>query len=318
MRYFDIVITDSKGTALDRWRSHDENGTVKDGFLRVEINAQVSVQSQASSNTSVKIWGVPLKYLSQKYNMNGMKMEVYGGMAKGLPIANEAQRGLLFRGEIIRTYPMWENTSICINFIAIAYAKTKRIDDKSFIFKWSKGQKLSDAIKQTFLDISSIDIRISDQLVNNFDEIAHFSTIQDFGRYIKQRSKSLLILNNYTGVDFAFENEKLIFTDNTVQQTKKAKIIDFKDFIGQPTWQHVVNIDVRLVMRGDLMINDVVNLPDRLNAIYNPEHLGFNQRDLLSFTGDWIINTIQHVGDSRNLSGDAWVTMLNLTKTSKI
>ena len=50
--------------------------------------------------------------------------------------------------------------------------------------------------------------------------------------------------------------------DGTTSFTPKA--INFFDLIGQPTWLNYAQIQIQVVMRGDIQVGDVVSLPSGL------------------------------------------------------
>ena len=313
MRYFDIILTDSSGKALDRWRSHDDNMNAKPNAIKVEINAPITLLSQADNNTSVIVYGLELSRLRQSYNPVDSKIEVYGGMGKGLPFAKPEQAGLLFRGDVFSVYPVYSRGMVAVKFDIRPSLKTPRAEGGNFIFKWDKGMQLSTAIKNMFPDFA-VTANVSPQLTTNFNMLSRFVTTQDFARWLKQYTQAFKISNKYTGVDFHFENNALIFDDHTGTTSDKPKDILITDFIGQPTWQGLQSVDCRVCMRGDLKITDKVRLPELLASTYNQQIITQKVRETLSFKGDWTVQGLTHLGDSRGGSADSWVTILNLLK----
>ena len=84
----------------------------------------------------------------------------------------------------------------------------------------------------------------------------------------------------------------------------------FQDLIGQPTWIEAPFIQFKTMMRADLKVGDQVTLPKTLvtNSAQAQSSL-INQQ--VAFQGKFQIQTIRHVGNFRQATGDAWVTVFD-------
>jgi hypothetical protein len=82
--------------------------------------------------------------------------------------------------------------------------------------------------------------------------------------------------------------------------------------IGNVTWIGPNTVQFKCVMRADIHFNDVVTLPQNAIVSYGantqPE---INQQTL--FQGSFTIQRIRHVGNYRQASADAWVTIFDAT-----
>jgi len=85
--------------------------------------------------------------------------------------------------------------------------------------------------------------------------------------------------------------------------------------IGQPTWIDYNTIQVKLVMRGDLNVSDVITLPPSLATATQQSFLNF--QDKSSFTGNFQINEVEHFGNFRQPDAASWNTTVTAVALSK-
>lgn len=74
---------------------------------RVEMDIPVSFMHEPVSSAFVRIWGVSLAEISQSADLNGLNISIFGGFAKGLPLANPLQSGRLASGQILQAFGNW-------------------------------------------------------------------------------------------------------------------------------------------------------------------------------------------------------------------
>jgi len=311
-RYFDVAIFDTQNKLVERFRSHDDQSRPKDGALMIEISAAVTLHANAGEGTVVTIYGLSRKYLQQQFNLNGFRIEVYGGMAKGLPLANPAQRGLLFVGNVQETTPMLEMGNVILVLSVTANAINPRSKPVNLFFKLKKGEKLENGIKNLFPN-EKLNISISDRLIVDYDIDKHFTVFDDFARYVFELSKHIIKDTEYKGVNASHKKDGIIFLDFS-KPSKKIIKIDFKDLIGQPTFRDLYTIDARFVMRGDLSLGDTIQFPDKMNVQFGQGTFPLNTRQQATFKGNFTVLDLHHIGNSRASSGDSWVTLVTAGK----
>jgi hypothetical protein len=113
-------------------------------------------------------------------------------------------------------------------------------------------------------------------------------------------------MQNYPGVVLVMQKGGSDAHDGT--SPIGSKQIQFIDLVGQPTWIENKKISIKVVMRGDLKVGDQIMLPptpvittaDAQSGVHTP----------LTFQGTFTIQSLRHIGNFRQPSGDAWVTVI--------
>ena len=315
MRWYRIRVIAPDGKIREEWNSHRPNGLINNGALRVEFALPVTSMTESAGNAELKVWGVPLSYFSQSYNLNGCSIYIEAGMTKGLPLANPNQKGLVLKGRIQASYPLWEGTNAYLQMVIIAGSNTLS-DPRQLIVNWKKGQKLADVLKETLKEYQS-DIQISDNLVCNFDHTGHYETYESLSTQLEQYTKAFIKDPNYQGVKITKQNGKLYVFDGT-KTANKTVTIDFKDLIGQPQWLNTAQITMTTMLRGDILFGNNIKMPERLISQYAFNSAISNEREKLNFKGTFNVVGITHIGDFRNPHPDAWSTILTVTKNFNV
>ncbi|MDR8399212.1 hypothetical protein NE850_23095 [Paraburkholderia sp. USG1] len=377
MRYYQITVTDqdanvlvqstnprdgfslsqdlpaSTWTSLNAGMSVDQLGSTNYAAQRIEVDLTATPlhAPDAKAKPYVKIHGVTLPQISSASNLNGKFVAIYGGMAKGLPLANPQQAGLLVAGQIQQCIGNWIGVEQSLTLYVIpggsasAYnqaANGQTLDTPvtptspaNLIFQWSKGQSLVSAILQTLNNAFpqlGIAGAISTQLVWGSDvpKTAYFQTLQQFAQFVHETSVSVLAgpapANNtygfsintpYQGVTMTLQGGIITLFDSSTQTNPIQ--IGFNDMIGQPTWGAPGKVQLTTVMRGDISVGDFVQLPPTvgvtLQGAYSQSGVSpFNTpfQDNSAFAGVFLVQKCRHVGDSRNADGTAWVSVFEL------
>lgn len=316
MRYYRIVL--GKGSGGREFTSF-VNGKSIPGALNVELDIPVIPFATPMGAGAITIWGVPLSDISQASDFNGMDISVYGGMQKGLPLANPAQSGLLAQGKVFQAFGNWIDTEQTLNFNIQASIGT--IDEpKNIILNWKKKAKLSEAIQNTlstaFPDFK-LDIKISDKLVLPADEIGYFQTLVQFAQYIRVVSQTILG-GDYPGVDIVLTESTLKIYDGTTQASPLQ--IAFQDMIGQPTWIDPLTVQTKFVMRADINVGDYLKFPPALvtNTSAGAATAGSNLKQKSTFQGTFQANLVRHIGNFRQPDAASWVTVVNAAATQPV
>lgn len=322
MRYYSIVLKNPKtgailqpaslgGTSPQATYTSFVNGKTLPGALNVEIDIPTNYLSQPIGKPFIRVWGISLQEIAQSAELTGTVIEVYGGMQKGLPLANPKQAGLLFSGVIFQALGNWVGTAMTLDLVVYG-GESPITGTPNLTFDWKKGTPLSQAIDRTlstaFPKIKR-DIKISSDLVLANDEPGFYSDVVSFAQYIKQRSAAI-IGGTYPGVDIALSETTFKVYDGTTQTTPLQ--IQFQDMIGQPTWIDPATVQVKFVMRADISVGDYVKFPVSPTISSPAANSPFiSQR--LTFQGTFLVKRVRHVGDFRNPDASSWVTIVDAT-----
>jgi hypothetical protein len=310
------------------------NGKLDPGALRVELQLEETSYATPTGQSLVTIWGVPLVEnagksgnkqkggpsgnipgISQASDLNNLDITVSAGMQNGLPFATQNvadnQQGVLVTGYILQAYGNWMDVNQSIGLVISSGFTTTQDDPANIVVTWKKGQKLADALQQTFQTAYpnlKPDINISSNLVLPSDEATQFDTVQALAPWVKQISQQI-IGGNYPGVDMWVTNGVIkVFDYGT--NTNTPITIKFIDMMGQPTWLNTQEISFATVMRADIDIGSYIQLPElsAQQSITTPQS-DSQYRNKSAFKGTWQVSQIRHVGDSRAASALSWVSI---------
>jgi hypothetical protein len=101
------------------------------------------------------------------------------------------------------------------------------------------------------------------------------------------------------------QNGEITVHDGTGMPATKQ--IQFVDLVGEPSWISTYTISVKVVMRGDLRVSDKITLPPTPVITTFAAQQGIPGK--LTFDGTFTIQSLRHIGSSRNPDGNAWVTV---------
>lgn len=295
------------------------NGQFDPGALDVEFDLPVAAfaEPMGESGAHVRIWGVPLAWIGQANNLNGKSIDIYGGMQKGLPLANPQQSGLLLSGTILQAFGNWIGTDQTLELVIFTETGTA----PNLPVVWKKGTSMSDMINTTLttgFPGYTADIQISDSLVFFQDVVGHYSSLTTFAQFVKATSASIFNPTGSTGparagVDITIKNQKFIVRDDTT--AKQPKRIAFTDLIGQPTWIGPGQIQITVVMRADISGLDYIALPQTLISQTSTGSPPGSKNSSI-FQGTFRVNLMRHVGRFRSPLAQDWVTVLDCTQVN--
>ncbi|HVY15948.1 MAG TPA: hypothetical protein VHB27_12025 [Rhodopila sp.] len=324
MRYYRIEFAKPDGTAytfkslngqvltslLPQGPQTPQYGLTNPAALLVEFDLPMANYANPDNNAWLRVWGLGLEDIGSTANLNGLTVSIYGGMARGLPLANPAQAGLLVRGQVWQAYGNWVGTDQTIDMILKPGGDFAGTYEKpgNFPFSWKAGTPLADAIKQTLavgMPKYPAKVQISPKLVIGYDQVGYYQTLGDFADFIYQLSLSIITDDNYDGVIISTNGDTILVIDGTV--TPPPKQIAFQDLIGQPTWFAPNQISVKFVLRADLQIGDVIQLPPALfTTQLGAVPPGIPNR--LTFSGNFKVMHLHHFGNSRQPDAASWNT----------
>lgn len=313
MRFYSIEITDpTNGVVKLRYSTQNADGSNNTAALRVNFDIPFSNASSPAGLAFVRIYGVPFTELSQANNLINNQIIMYGGMSKGLPLANPMQQGIILKGKIWQAFGNWQGTQVTLD-IVVSTSDTDLQNAINFNIYWKKGQQLTDAVKESLRTAYkdreiNINGSFDPRLIATSDQIGAYTNLTQLGTAVYEASKSIITDQNYNGAHITRTNNGFVIYDNSTAY--KPKELLFTDFIGNATYTDYQQINFKVVLRGDLVVGDVIKMPARSN-IANSRNSFTQFRDHISFQNNFRISQIRHLGDSRTNSAESWCSVID-------
>lgn len=309
MRSYSLQITAPNSTTLIRNYTNLVNGAIDLNGLDIEFDLPVSGAAIPVGNGFIRIWGVPLRDLAQTPDLNLKGFKLYGGMAKGLPLANPAQAGLLAAGSILQSFGNWVGTEQTLDLVVAGPTGTPG-HPKNFNFDWARGTPLLAAIKTTLMRAYpgyTFSGSCAPGLVSPRDVKGSYSTLNQFAGFIKQMTRTLGG-GTYEGLDITLTGQTFVAFDATSPSSPKT--IDFKDLMGQPVWLGIGQIAVTTVLRADISVGTFVRLPSTLVSNTAASTVVNTTPSATLFAGSFLVVGVRHLGHLRQPDGNSWSTQL--------
>ncbi len=293
--------------------------------LNVELDINILDVDQTGGGSTAVIWGIALADISQATHLMNKNVTVSGGMQQGLPLANAQapEAGVLLKGYIWQAFGNWVGTEMWLTLVMLNVdapvtpppPNAPNPPPRNIVLNWLKGTKLSDALQtalQTAYPKQKLSINISPQLVAPQDNPGYYPNLRDLNIYLRDVSQQIMTgMATYPGVGCCLQQGNLTVHDGTDKPS--PKMIQFTDLVGQPTWIEPLTIQVKVVMRGDLAVNDMIKLPPTPVITTAAAQTGLNTP--LTFTGTFQIKSLRHVGNFRAPDGAAWVSIIEAYQT---
>jgi len=333
-------VANSKGIKQESTYTSYVNGQTLPGALQISLNI-TSYTSEAPGSGYIDIWGVSKEEISSSFNLIGFDITVYAGMKKGLPLANPSlSMTPIAMGKIIQCYGNWQGTEQVLHMDIVPVNVGRSSDIANFSFSLKANGSLKEAILATMgkaMPSTKTSVFISDKIKFDTDMKGVYPSLQTFAMMLLQLTSGRTAFQGiktvtgqkYAGIQCMVQanGSGVMFTDHTVA-TKGGKeaqggvgplLINFSDIIGQPTWQSLGVLNFKTVMRSDLHFADRIKLPEAVAAIaiLQPkaapttilnQSLSFSTRNKSTFTGEFIVSSVRHMGNFRGPSGNDWVT----------
>jgi hypothetical protein len=317
VRFYRIIITDPTSGAVLFQYTNQQNGRPDMGAPDIELDiSNMGLAVPITGSSFVRIWGIPLAQIAQGNNLNGKSIAVYGGMQKGLPLANPAQAGLLVQGTISPAYGNWQGTAMTLDMQITPYLYASLQQDVNIVLNWKAGQPLATALQNAFataFPASQAAVTISSALVQNYDEPSFHGNVQQLAQYVIQKTQAM-VGGDYPGVEIAMNGPVITATDGTSPTTPTQ--INFQDLVGQPTWRDLSTLQVQTVMRGDIPFGAYAKLPPTLTAVtaaaVAPPAAGNISRSNSAFQGTFRVLRVRHVGRARQPDAGSWCSIFDL------
>lgn len=281
--------------------------------LHMEMDIPVSAFGAPGGGAYVRVWGISIGEIGQAASLTNKRIEVYGGMQKGLPLATAAfqanQAGLLTQGLIFPAFGNWIGTDMTLDLVIIP-EQGRNDDPRNLVINWKAGTPLATALRNTLTTAFpgyEVDINISDKLVLAHDETGYYRTLTQLAQWVEAVSIDI-VGGTYAGVSITFDNRKIVVFDRTTRSNPKQ--IAFTDLIGQPTWVNSNTIQLTTMVRADIKLKDEIRMPP--SVVTNTAAAAWalvNQK--AAFEGVFQVADIRHTGQFRNPDASAWVTTIN-------
>lgn len=330
VRFYRIEITDETGAivkfgdSLMSFSSHNDFGIFKPGALGIEFDLPVFAADVPAGDGLVKIYGLPLEILNQASVLNLKNIRIEAGMMPGFPLASEqakampARRGVIFEGSIKQAFGTWQGTEQSLDLIVTVQLTSKPKEapkeTRTLLFNCKAGQSFQDAISQAVSAAGiAANIKIDSRLVASEPIIFHNDNMQAFALTLKRQSRQIVKDASYPGLFTIRRVGGYDFVDNSAQSA--AIPVKFNDLIGQPVWHDLIQAQMKLVMRADIIVGSTIQMPEEYIAINKSRILG-SAKEQITFVGTAFVNQVRHVGNSRQPDANSWVTIIDVILNS--
>ncbi|WP_321868598.1 hypothetical protein [Paraburkholderia tropica] len=311
--------------------SAPDGATSNTSFLDIELDLNSNSDSTMNQGSQmVTIRGVTPQMISQVNSLNGMQIAVYGGFAKGMPLATAmAATGFspLVKGTIFGAIGNWVGTDLYISLPIIPADGVGIVDSSGSVqypnltINGKRGEKWSAVIARSLAQAmpnvkSVIDVR--DQLVLSEDLQGTGYSLDALGQLWAAESKSILGSDpNYRGVWVAWRAGVLYITDNTSAPGTKSINLKAEQLLGNPAWTSPLQMQIVCPMRSDIYINDTVVVPQDALAlapatVTTGQYAAANNASASSLAGNYLVVGIRHLGRARSPEALDWATIIDL------
>lgn len=315
------------------------DGTTNPAALNVEVDIEQIALHQGNQKSYVRIFGLALADVYRKDlnpsldNTKFTNISVKVGMAKGLPLANPAQQGVVIKGSVWQAFGNWLGTDMTLDLVVGPGGMTgggeeTSIQPQPYVFQWAKGQTLADALSQTLKNNPALAAvqqdftSIASDRTSNADKHGVYSTVNEFAQLVQRMTVGQRGSKDQ-GVLLHLDGSKIKGTDTSQLggDPSKDTEINFQDLIGQVTWYEPFKLTCKLVMRGDLELGGYVKFTSGANLVTNaaamPSLTPSRDRDTpgIAQGARFYVERIHHWGNFRQADAMSWNTTLGLVNT---
>lgn len=338
-RYYRLTATpvsvDGKEGTPTTWTNKDGERALLNA-QRIEFDLTVTTGAVPSGGAWIRIWGPTREQIQQASDFNLGKIELYGGMQNGLPLATQAvdggQAGLLIQGTIFQSYANWQGVIQTLEFIVIpgqmdapftsdegrkAVSVGAPPPAQNFAFTWKQGTSLTTNIQAVLANAfpgSNVKLSAAEDITLLHDESGVFTDLRTFATFVQGISRDIKG-PDYAGLNITPSGEKdMLVFDNTKINGTVTKVTMY-DLMGQVTWLSANTATFTTSLRADINIGDTVTFPPLAEAQAITTAGSQSQaREKNTFNGNWQVSDyVRHVGDSRSPDAQSWVTVYQAT-----
>lgn len=296
------------------------NPAAPDIEFQITLNSPTSFDENGVGGTAITIRGVDIQTVRHAHKFVGKILRLQAGMGVGLPLSNPHQTGTILLGTILSAVGNWVGTEMSLTLYVQNYVSEPGSPDypvngwnplrrqaDHLQFNCKKGADMRGAIEKSLVEAAgyyNIDKKYWPNPIPCPRDIA--GTYTTFSDLLKG-------LGNIWQDCFK-ESLDLRIRGQTITIFPKdhkppPKQILFEELIGQPTWDEVAKMTFTCPMRGDIGVNDIVELPETFaevtaqgaDAIALPKN-----RSLLA--GRFQVLKISHLGQLRSPDGQQWAS----------
>lgn len=320
MRYYDITLTPEGSTTPSRhWTSHP-NGQRDPGALDIEFDMLMAPAFTPTGGQTLSIKGPNFQDLQQATKFAGSTLVMRAGMQSGLPLANPAQAGVILEALVLQSYGNWQGTEMSLDFVLYAAINTDN-NPGNFVFQWTKGQSLQDALRVT-LSVAypnyPIVFHMGKDITAQSTQIHVASTLEDLASFLIEHTEDAPYNN---GVGITIQAGQVVVIDSTYNPAPIP--IAFTDLIGQPTWIEAPMMQVKTVLRADIQIGSIITMPKGMQSA--PGLIGTTAAALPSslryqtaFQNSFTVAELRHIGSFRSSDASSWCTIMNCVPNANI
>lgn len=319
MRFYDITVGPAASPAYE-WTSYHggPNGQFDPNAQDVAFDAIVAGAGSPAGLALplLTIYGVPLDVLEQATQFTGLPIVVTAGMAGGMPLETPSQVGIVLAGQVFQSFGNWVGTEMTLDFV-VAPALYTLAKQGSFTVAWRKGQQLADALATTLSAAyagSSPQISANIKLANTWtrptDIIGQYATLNEMAQMITTHTASdangpVVVAPHNTIIN--------IYDKSSLGATVK---LQFQDLVGQPTWIGVNEVQLKVVLRGDLNLGSIISMPQgylaqpglvQISQAAYPSQLRYKP----TFSSSFVVTSLRHVAQFRSSDAGEWATIIN-------
>jgi hypothetical protein len=242
------------------------------------------------------------------------------GMSAGYPLATPSQAGPIMSGSIFQSFGNWIGTDMTLDFVIVPSTFTIGFPG-NFIFNWKPGTSLQSSLTQTISAAyanaptqPSVVFQLSGTYAAQPNgHLTKYSTLSNLGAAVNSMTKAAS--PSRTGVTITFLNtgNTILVSDGAATQSNKIQI-QFTDFVGQPTWVGNNTMQFTTVLRADINVNSIVQMPHGLQdapGIVTTTAASFPSqfKYKTSFQGNFLITSVRQIGNFRDPNGNSWVSV---------
>lgn len=317
-RFYEVTLSPAPGsTGTGRtWTSYNGTITNPNNFipqaLNVEFDMPILPAATPGGGQTITIHGIALEDLNQSQQFAGMNITVKAGMGAGFPLVNPAQAGTIIVGSVLQSFGNWEGTEQSLDLVI--YPSIYTIDNPgNLTLNWTAGMPLSTALQQTLSTAYPhypISMNISPALVNDSDQPDAATTLEELAQFVSDFTKKQF----QNEVVIMIQGGRITVNDSTYKPGPIQMV--FTDFIGQPTWIEPLIMQVKTVMRADLQVGSIIqmpqgiqNAPGFINTTGNAQPSTVKYQS--AFKNSFTIVELRQIGNFRASDAGDWCTVFN-------
>lgn len=316
MRYYDLTITPAAGGIPKKWTSYP-SGNFDPGALNILFDIPIATYATPIGAQTITVEGIRLQDISESQQYAGQILTLKAGMLGGLPLETPSQSGLITQGFIFQSFGNWIGTDMTLDFVILPSVNT-RSTPGNYTLNWAKGESLASALQNTLNGLVKppggtalpVSINIANSYVNNHHVLHVASTLEELASFVHTATKK----SPNGPVNITIQRGTVFVFDSTYQPSVVQ--IRFNDLIGQPTWISTQTIQVKTVLRADLQIGSIIQMPQGYQD--NPGFVTTTAQSYPSsfkyksaFTRQFQVIKLRQIGNFRASDSGEWASIFN-------